>query len=85
LPRVQISLNLREPVRFRARVEVELVVAELGRTSVTFSFTITAHESVLVDGRVVAVHVGADRRPTEWTARQRTLLLASGEIDASAS
>lgn len=82
LPRVQVSLNLRRPVRFRARVDVELSVADMGRTSIAFDFTISTDAGAVADGRVVAVRVAADGRPVRWTERQRRLLTASGDVTA---
>jgi acyl-CoA thioesterase FadM len=37
-PRVHVSANFAESLRFRARVDVEIAVAELGSTSATFEF-----------------------------------------------
>ena len=82
LPRVHVSLNLRSPVRFRARLEVELTVTEVGRTSIEFGFTVSTEGAIAADGRVVAVRVGNDRRPIPWTEGQRALLLEGGDVTA---
>lgn len=81
LPRVRVTLDLRAPVRFRARLSVDLAVAQVGRTSIAFSFTITSADGAnAADGRVVAVRVGRGGRPVRWTPRQRMLLLESGDV-----
>lgn len=83
LPRVQVTLDLRAPVRFRARLSVDLAVAQVGRTSIAFSFTIASDGATAADGRVVAVRVGRGGRPVRWTPRQRMLLLESGDVTAA--
>jgi acyl-CoA thioesterase FadM len=83
LPRVHLTLDLCAPVRFRARLGVDLAVAQVGRTSIAFSFTITSNGATAADGRVVAVRVGRGGRPAPWTPRQRMLLLESGDVTAA--
>jgi acyl-CoA thioesterase FadM len=82
LVRVHLSLNLRAPITFRERVDVELKVAEVGRTSVAFCFTITSQGATAADGRVVAVRMGHDGRPAPWPDDKRAMLLESGDITA---
>jgi acyl-CoA thioesterase FadM len=81
-PRVHVSANFAESLRFRARVDVEIAVAELGSTSATFEFHVRIAGRTAADGRVVAVRLGPAGRPLAWTDRQRKLLLESGEVAA---
>lgn len=83
LPRVHMTLDLHAPVTFRARVNVELGVSELGTTSIAFEFTITADAGIVAEGRVVAVRVGDDGRPLAWTPLQRRILTESGTVPAT--
>lgn len=83
LPRVHLTVDLRAPVRFRARLDVDLAVAEVGRTSIAFSFKVTADGATVADGRVVAVRVGRGGHPAPWTPRERRLLLESGDVSAA--
>lgn len=82
LPRVHLTLDLRAPIRFRDRLEVALAVDDVGRTSVTFRFTIRTHDINAADGRIVAVRRGRGGRPVRWTSRQRSILLESGDVTA---
>src|SRR5213593_4026193 len=54
-PRVHIEADFLRPLRFRDLVDVELRVAEVGRTSVTYEFEMRSGDEVSVRGRAVAV------------------------------
>jgi acyl-CoA thioesterase FadM len=81
-PRVHVSANMKAPLHFRARVEVELGVADVGRTSLTFELCVRTDAGAAADGRVVGVRLGRGGRPAAWTARQRRLFLESGDVTA---
>jgi len=81
-PRVHVSVDFVEPLHFRARVEVQIEVAEVGRTSATFAFVVRLEGRKAADGRVAAVRLGGEGRPEPWTDRQRELLLESGDLTA---
>lgn len=78
LPRVHMSVDLTEPLRFNDEVAVHLAVAEVGRTSVAYAFEIVKGDRSCARGRLVAVLLEGDRRPGRWTEEQRRLLLSAG-------
>src|SRR6266567_4194070 len=52
-PRVHIEADFLRPLRFRDLVDIELRVAAVGRTSVTYDFEMGANGEVAVKGRAV--------------------------------
>lgn len=74
LPRAHVSFDYRRVLWFRDSVEAAVSVAEIGRTSVTYSFEIARGDEVCVRGRVVAVLVDEHGRPAPWGRRERELL-----------
>ena len=78
LPRRHVTIEYYKPLRFWDQVEVTVEVAEVGTTSVTYTFRITRNGQVHADGRVVAVHID-DRGDAEpWSDRHRSLLEGEG-------
>jgi acyl-CoA thioester hydrolase len=78
-PRVHIEADFLQPLRFRDLVEIELRVAAVGRTSVTYQFEMRAHGAAAVRGRVVAVLLtGPGGTPDPWPEEFRRLLLTAG-------
>jgi acyl-CoA thioester hydrolase len=77
LPRAHVSLDYRSPVRFWDEVEVTVVVAEVGRTSVTYTFDIRTGTDLAAEGRVVAVYITDDGEPRAWPEEFRALLEGS--------
>ena len=74
-PRVHVSFDFHEPVRFDDLVTVELRVDSLGRTSVTYGVDVRHGERRVASGRMVAVLV--DRQagtPRAWPADLRSAL-----------
>lgn len=82
LPRVHMSVDLTEPLRFNDEVDVELRVAELGRTSITYEFDIRRDERSVAAGRMVAVLLAGPAEREEWTDRHREALTAAGPQQA---
>ena len=78
MPRAHISMDLRRPLRFWDEAEVTLSVAELGRSSITYAFTIRVEGDLAAEGRVVAVHIDEDAKPLVWPDRYRRLLDPAG-------
>ena len=74
MPRVRIAFDYHHTLWFMDEVEVTVGVAELGRTSLTFSFEAKRGEDVCVDGELVAVFVDEGGRPTPWSERLRGIL-----------
>lgn len=78
LPRVHMSIDMTEPLRFNDEVEVELGVEEVGRTSVTYGFELRTEGRTVATGRMVAVLLGASGEKDEWTEEYRRILETSG-------
>lgn len=54
-PRVAASCDYRRPARFGDELEVRVCVAEIGRSSLTFSFTFRRGTEVVAEGRLTSV------------------------------
>ena len=79
LPRVRIEADFLRPLWHRDRCEVELTVAAVGVTSVTYEVTITSKGRPCVRARSVAVlldRIGGS--PVEWPEEHRRLLQTAG-------
>lgn len=74
MPRAHVSLDYRSPVRFWDEVDVTVRVAEVGRTSVTYTFEIRNGVDVAAEGRVVAVYITDEGQPRPWSEEYRRLL-----------
>jgi YbgC/YbaW family acyl-CoA thioester hydrolase len=79
LPRAHVEADFSLPLRFRDLVDVNLRVAAVGRSSITYEFEMRANDEVAVTGRAVAVLLdGESRTPTPWPDEHRALLLEAG-------
>lgn len=79
LPRAHIEADFERPLRFRDLVDIELRVAAVGGTSVTYAFEMSTDSEVAVRGTAVVVLVSkSGRRPARWPDRFRELLLTAG-------
>ena len=74
MPRVHVSIDYRRPLRFWDDAEVRLRVDSLGRTSITYAFSVLAEDEPVAEGRVVAVYIDDDGNGREWPDRLRALL-----------
>jgi acyl-CoA thioester hydrolase len=81
LPRRHVTIDYLRPLRFWDEVEVDLDVAEVGRTSVTYSFRIRRGDEPHAEGRVIAVLIDEDGRPRAWPEEYRLLLQGSEPAD----
>lgn len=67
-PRKSVEVEYSFPFRAGMPYRVELEVERIGRTSLTWAWSIYHGEDTrkpAITGRVTAVHMGADGRPTE--------------------
>ncbi|HEY1367517.1 MAG TPA: thioesterase family protein [Gaiellaceae bacterium] len=64
-PRRHVEADYLRVLVFDDEVEVRLWPDRVGRTSVTYAWTITRDGEVCVEGRHTAVHVDANGRPAE--------------------
>ena len=79
LPRVRISAEFRKGLRHKDLVDIELSIAEVRRSSVTYEFRMTSEGAVAAEGRAVAVLLDrAGGTPVPWSDEHRRLLLESG-------
>jgi YbgC/YbaW family acyl-CoA thioester hydrolase len=79
LPRVHIEADFRQALRFRDVVDIELAVAGVGGSSITYEFEMRSDGEVAVSGRAVAVLLSAaGDRPVPWSEEHRRLLLSAG-------
>ena len=79
LPRVHIEAEFTAPLRFRDMVDIQLSVADVGRTSITYRFEVRAGGRVAATGRAVAVLLDrAGGKPVEWPQELRRTLLTAG-------
>jgi 2-aminobenzoate-CoA ligase len=79
LPRVHIEADFRRALRFRDVVDIELAVAGVGGSSITYEFEMRCDGGVAVSGRAVAVLLSAaGDRPVTWSEGHRRLLLSAG-------
>ena len=81
LPRAHASIDYRTPLRFWDECEIRVEVAGMGRSSITYAFSIAGPEArVASEGKVVAVLVDDEVKPTPWPEEHRRLLLESGPL-----
>jgi acyl-CoA thioester hydrolase len=81
LPRRHVTIDYLRPLRFWDEVEVDLEVAEVGRTSVTYAFRIRRGDEPHAEGSVVAVYIDEDGHPRAWPEEYRMLLGGPGPAD----
>lgn len=58
-PRLHVEIDYQQPLWFLDEVEVELVAARVGRTSVRWEFSVRHGEAQAASGHFVAAHVPA--------------------------
>jgi acyl-CoA thioester hydrolase len=79
-PRVSVSADFARPLRFNDLVDVELVVAAVGRTSVRYALTVTGPEGMALTGHLTAAFIDAGRgRAVPWPDDIRWALENGGE------
>jgi acyl-CoA thioester hydrolase len=78
-PRVKVEATFARSLRFNDPVEVHLVVAGIGRTSVEYAMTIEAAEGTAAQGSVKTVLIDrATGRAAPWPDDVRAKLSAGG-------
>jgi YbgC/YbaW family acyl-CoA thioester hydrolase len=73
-PRKQVEAEFHKVLTFDDEIEVRLRVERLGRTSITYTWTISKDGEPCIDGRHTVVHVDADGRPAPLPDRVRAAL-----------
>ena len=74
MPRARVAFDYLEVLEFMDDVEATVSVAELGRTSITYSFLVSKAGRRCVAGTLVAVFVTGSGEPQPWEERHRQLL-----------
>lgn len=78
LPRVHMSVDLTEPLRFNDSVDVELRVESLGASSLTYGFEVRKQGRAVATGRMVAVLIDGSGAKREWSDDHRRILEGAG-------
>jgi acyl-CoA thioesterase FadM len=84
-PRVAIEADFQRPLRFNDRVDVELSVIAVGRSSIRYAFALHGPDGQACRGTLTACHVDrAGGRATPWPADVARLLAGVGAQAAPA-
>jgi YbgC/YbaW family acyl-CoA thioester hydrolase len=75
-PRRHVEAEFRKVLRFEDEIEVALRVERLGRTSITYAWTISKDGDAYIEGRHTVVNVDRDGRPQPLADRVREALSA---------
>ena len=79
-PRVAVASEFQRTLRFNDVVDVHLVVAAVGRSSVRYEMRITGEEGVAVTGRFTSVLLDHETwQSIPWPDDLRELLAGAGE------
>jgi acyl-CoA thioester hydrolase len=84
MPRVHVEADYEAMLAYPEEFDCTVRVIALGRSSVTYGYEIVRLDGVrAIRGRIVAVAVGADGRPTPLPERFRERLAPGGEPPAT--
>jgi acyl-CoA thioester hydrolase len=75
-PRRKVEVEFLKVLRFEDEIDVRLLVENVGRTSITYAWTVSKDGEPYIKGRHTVVHVNADGRPEPLEARVRVALEA---------
>ena len=78
MPRAHLEADFKRMVNFRDPVEVNLEVVSVGNSSIGYEFELLHEGELCVSGKLVAVLVDPDGRPTRWPDEHRQLLMSDG-------
>jgi acyl-CoA thioesterase FadM len=73
-PRKHVEAEFHRVLRFEDEIEVTIRVERLGRTSVTYAWTVTKDGDTCISGRHTVVHVDDKGRPAPLPERVRAAL-----------
>jgi acyl-CoA thioester hydrolase len=74
MPRAHLEVDYSATLYFMDEVDVTAVVADLGRTSVTFEFLIERGGEACARAKLVTVFVDESGQPTAWPEEARSAL-----------
>lgn len=79
VPRVHYEVDYRARLYFGQLIRITIAVAEVGRSSLTYVFTVRVGDEIAAEGRVVVVHTGAGSAGSEpWDDDIRAKFLGAG-------
>ncbi|MPZ90457.1 MAG: acyl-CoA thioesterase [Actinobacteria bacterium] len=78
LPRVHISIDFTESLDHRDLVDVRLAIVDVGRTSITYDFSIERDGRECVRAKVVTALRTPDDASREWPDEYKRLLVTAG-------
>lgn len=78
LPRVHITIDFKQLLQHRDLVDVNLAIAEMGRSSITYDFSIDRDDKECVRAKVVTALRTPDGASREWPGEFRKLLATAG-------
>lgn len=61
-PRVNFTVDFRNPLVFGDPYQVILILEKLSRSSITWGFTVVSGERLIAEGRMTSVQVGKDKK-----------------------
>lgn len=73
-PRRRVEVEYMQVLRFEDEIEVRLRVEKVGRTSITYVWTIAKDGEAYIKGRHTVVHVDAEGQPEPLDAAVRAAL-----------
>jgi acyl-CoA thioester hydrolase len=73
-PRRKVEAEYLKVLRFDDEIEIRLRVENVGRTSVTYAWTIAKEDEAYVKGRHTVVHVDAEGQPSPLDDTLRAVL-----------
>ena len=73
-PRKRVEAEFHKVLTFEDEIEVRIQVERLGRTSITYAWTISKDGEECIAGRHTVVHVDKDGRPAPLPDRVRAAL-----------
>jgi len=78
LPRVHISIDFKELLDHPDLVDVGLAIVDVGRTSITYDFSIERDGRECVRAKVVAALRASDGASRDWPDEYKRLLVTAG-------
>lgn len=82
LPRVHVTADFKAPLKHRDLVDVELRVADVGTSSISYEVEFRSNGRLCVSVHLVAALVDERRRARRWPDQERRLLLSAGRQPA---
>jgi YbgC/YbaW family acyl-CoA thioester hydrolase len=73
-PRRSVSAEFHRPLFFDDELTITFTVEAVGRTSATYTITVSGDDGLVAEGRLVAVLVDDDGRPRPWPDAAAALL-----------